>query len=156
MKILYWLGLSILSGLLFRWGGRGGFPYAKAIRRFGCAGVFLALFTLLRGQFSPNLPYLLAYVVTFGLSAWALGTYCSEINDPHDDVDGIEWFLSSFLYGLVALPLTIIGIHWYMILARSLILAITICWLRTRSSKVFVEETGSGILYVLSTPLLFL
>ena len=145
-----------MSGLLFRWGGRGGFPYAKAIRRFGCAGFFLALFTLLRGQFSPNLPYLLAYVVTFGLSAWALGTYCSEVNGSPDDVDGIEWFLSSFLYGLSAIPLTIIGIHWYMILARSLILAITISWLRVRSGNVWKEELGSGILYVLSTPLLLI
>lgn len=153
MKILYWIGLSIISGILYHIAGIGGFRGSKLLRRIGCPACFLALFIALKGL---NWGFWWVYLLTFALSYAALSTYCSTIIAPEDDVCGIEWFMVGWLYGFCSLPMIIIGIHWYMILARALFLAITICWLRTRSSKVFVEEFGSGFLYLISTPLLFL
>ena len=153
MKILYWLGLSILSGLSYRAGGIGGYPMAKLWRRLGCPACFLGLFWALNGL---KWGFWWVYLLTFILNYAALSTYCSTIIAPEDDVCGIEWFMVGWLYGFCSLPMIIIGIHWYMILARALFLAITICWLRVRSGNVWKEELGSGILYVLSTPLLLI
>jgi len=156
VKILLWAGFSIASGVLYRLGGKGGFRHAKGLRRFGCSLLFLSLFIALRGSQGLNLRAILPYCLIYVLNALALSTYCGSLIGSHDDVEGLEWFFSALLTGLAALPLIWIGVHWYMILARAFLLAISIMVVREKTGKVVIEEVFSGVIYCLSVPLLLI
>jgi len=149
VKILLWAGFSIASGVLYRLGGKGGFRHAKGLRRFGCSLLFLSLFIALRGSQGLNLRAILPYMATYALSALALSTY-------HDYCGFDNFWLTGFVYGLAALPLAWVGVHIWVIIVRAILLAISIGWLRARTGKVFIEELGSGFLYLVSLPILLL
>ena len=91
-----------------------------------------------------------AYALTFFLSWGAMSTYFSFLINPPDDVTAPEWFCTGLFYGLAALPLIWIGVHWYAIIGRAITLGLLIMLLRESTGKDFKEEKGSGFLYILS------
>ena len=148
-KIFWVIGISILSGFVYFWGGQGKIPHSKTLRRFICPLLFFALFFALRGFQTLKLAHILPYIVTYILSAVALSTY-------HDYCGFDNFFLAGLGYGLSALPLVWCGIPCNLILARSIILAVTIWAIRIKSGKVFTEEWWSGFLYCASVPILLI
>lgn len=140
------IGLSISSSGLYFAGGQG----FKLARRLGCSLLLLASVCLLLGfSWSGWWVYLLLLIANYG----ALSTY-------HDYLvkDGSEnwlcWTMTGFVYGLACLPLIWLGVHWYAILIRAVVLAIAIPLLRENTVKVEVEELGSGFLYLVTLPLI--
>lgn len=145
-KAIFWMVLSLASGVIYYIAGIGGFKGAKLIRRLGCSLLALGLFLALYGL---NLAYWWAYLLFLGLNWAALSTY-------HDYTGYDNWVLTGLFYGLAALPLIWCGVHWYLIIVRAIFLALSIWWLRSRTGKVFKEEFFSGLLYAGSIPILLL
>ena len=144
MKILWYLGLTALSGFLYWVGGQDWGN--KLARRLGCALIALTLFIIL---FGFKLGHIWAYLGFLILNYFALSSY--------NDWIGYDCFwLTGLFYGLFAFPLVFIGVHWYLMLARAIFLALTIWWLRSRTGNVNKEEIGSGLLYTGSLLILFL
>ena len=149
IKLVIILGASILSGILYYIGGQGKIAHSKAVRRFGCSLLFLALFIALKGVSALQMAYILPYTLTYILNAIALSTY-------HDYIGYDCWWLTGAGYGLAAIPLLWCGIALWAIIGRAIFLALTIWWLRSRTGKVFIEEFFSGFLYCASIPILLI
>ena len=152
-KTLWILGLSILSGALYHISGKGGFKGAKLLRRLLCPLLALGLFFTLK---TPQIRHIWAYLAFLVLNYGALSTYHDYLAPDGSSENWICWIMTGLCYGLAALPLIWCGVHWYLIIARAVILAITIMWLRERTGKVFKEEFFSGLLYTASLPILLL
>ena len=151
MRIFVLLILSLISAVLYRIGGKGGFKNAKAIRRFGCAGVFLIAVWLLSGF---KLTYLWAYILTYILSALALSTYHDYLAPDGKSENWLCWLVTGIVYGLSCFPLIWAGVNYYAIIDRAIALGLAIMLLRERTGKDWLEEAGSGSLYILSVPIL--
>lgn len=147
MKIIWWLGLSIVSGILYRLGGTSA---GTKWRDCGCPLVFLICLWLLKGL---NLGFWWVYLLTFGLMWGSMTTYWKK---KGTDAKWWNWTLTGLFYGLSAFPLIWIGIHGDLILSRSIFLAITIMWLREKTGKDYLEELGSGFLFCASIPILLI
>ena len=145
-KILWWLGLSIACAIAYHIAGKGGFKWAKLIRRLGCSLLALCLFLALKGF---TLGFWWAYGLFIILNYGALSTY-------HDYIGYDCFWLTGLFYGLSALPLVWCGVHLLNILIRSIFLAISIGWIRSKSGKTFTEEFWSGFLYCASVPILLI
>lgn len=148
-KIGLWLGISVVSGAAYHLAGLGGFPGAKLLRRVICPILALYLYISLSGG---SLRLWWAYLAFLALNFGALSTYHDYLAPKGEN--WLSWLATGFIYGLAALPLIWCGAHLWAILGRSVFLAITITWLRTRTGKAFKEEFFSGFLYCATTPLL--
>lgn len=159
VKIALVFLLAFIAGLFYRLGGSAkngkwnDFLKNTKTRDAGCPLLALIALWLLVGF---QLSYWWAYLLTFGLSWGVMTTYFSFLIKPEDDVTAIEWAVTGLFYGVAAFPLIWAGIHWYAIAGRSVALAVAIMWLRERTGKIFKEEKGSGVLYVLSTFILII
>lgn len=149
MIVLYILGLSILSGILYRIGGSGWFKNCKAVRRFGCALLGIIALILLGIKVS-----IYAYVLTFALSAMALSTYNDWLNNG--DENWLCWLVTGALYGLAFIPIALGSGCWIGLIIRSIVLSFGVMLVRELTSKVFVEEFGSGFLFIATIPLLLI
>ena len=145
-KIMWVIGISILSGICYRIGGKGGFKGAKLIRRVLCPLLALSLFLALK---TPQIRHIWGYLAFLILNYGALSTY-------HDYVGFDCWILTGLFYGLAAIPLLWCGVAFWTIIGRAIFLAITIMWLRERTGKVEIEEVGSGFLYCVTIPIFLL
>ncbi len=146
VKILLWLGLSILSGILYRLGGsakRGNwldFARNSKTRDVGCPLVLLGLVWVL---FGLKWHFWWAYLATFGLSWGGLTTYW-------DWLFGYDNFYAhGFFCGLAGIPLLWAGVAWPVILAR-----LTLCTVGMGLWSKFVgndvqEELGRGLFFIL-------
>ena len=135
--------LSVIAAILYRMGGSGHYP--RQARMVGVPLVTtLAVFFM--GVSSPWL------VLCMGLSVGAISTYWDwTMKDK-----SANYFLHGFVYGLACLPLIACGVHWYAILIRSIVLAITMgVWCLIWQWDI-AEETGRGALTVATIPLLLL
>lgn len=150
MKIFLLILLAGISGVLYRIGGKGGFPKAKLIRRAGVPLLcyYPALFVL----FGPNA--WLWGIISAGLLALALTTYHDYLAPDKVTETWLCWLMTGFCYGLVALPLIWTGVHWYAIIGRSITLAGLTMWVSQRSGKVLTEEIWRGALLILTLPIL--
>lgn len=74
-----------------------------------------------------------------------------------DELFGFDnfWF-SGFMVGLGAFPLIWAGVHWYMILARALLLAVLWGGWCAIFKKDTTEEYGRGAFVAATIPLLFI
>ncbi len=159
MIALYIIILAFISAQLFKLGGAekngkwNDFLKNTKTRDAGCPLIALIALWFLNGF---SLSYWWTYLLTFGLSWGAMTTYFSFLVEPEDDVTAIEWFVTGLIYGIAAFPLIWAGIHWYAILGRAITLAFAIMILRERTGKVFKEEKGSGVLYILTVPILLI
>lgn len=150
VKIIIWLILSVTCGIAYHVAGKGGFPNAKLIRRLGCSLLALWLFLAFRG-FTLRLWW--AYLAFLILNYGALTLYHDYLAPDGTSENWLCWLATGATYGLAAFPLIWCGVHWYLIIARSIFLAISIMWLRERTGKVFAEEFFSGLLFCGSIPL---
>jgi len=144
-KFLCWIGLSILNGVLYR---RGGTSKGTKWRDLGCPlvtyGYLLTLWHPVTLQGWGLL--LLAFGLTFG----ALTTY-------FDSIFGYDNFYAhGFATGIACLPLFWVGIPLWLILARSLILALFMgLWSRFWGWDE-MEEWGRGASIILTIPILLI
>jgi len=148
--MIYIFGLAILSSILYRASGHGGFKGAKLLRRIGCAIIFLTAFWIWKGFALANYIY---YFITFILSFLALSTYNDWLTN-----DGSEtwlcWIVTGLLYSLSSLPLIWCGASIYGFILRTVTLALLITWIREKTSNVWIEELSSGFLYVMTVAFL--
>jgi hypothetical protein len=95
---------------------------------------------------------ILLYIATAG----ALTSYWSRLFG----FDNL-WF-HGFMVGVASFPLYFMGVHWWLILARACLLAITIgglnVWINQTKIpfKDWIEELFRGFILVVSLPILFL
>jgi hypothetical protein len=148
MKIIILLILSIISGVLYRMGGKGK-PFNTKYRDLGCPLIALIALWLLVGF---QLSYWWVYFLMFGLMFGALTTYW-------DFLFGFDnyWF-HGFMVGLSTFPLFWLGIYWWAILIYSISLAVSMgIWSKLINWDV-AEEFGRGffITSLLSTLFLLL
>lgn len=151
-KTVVWLVISVISALLYWLGGRSWGN--KAIRRFGCPLVVYGYLWWLK-SFS-GLKSAILLVCAYILTALALSTYHDYLAPDKTSENWLCWLMTGLCYGLAAFPLIWTGIHWYLILIRAIILAITIMWLRERTGKDWLEEMGSGFLLCVTIPILLI
>lgn len=146
--ILKLLGLSIISGILYRLGGIGK-PFDTKYRDLGCP--LIACGALFLFWHPVLIKEWLLLLCSFGFMFGALTTYWDIIYKDSDN-----FWLHGFGVGIALLPLAWAGIHWWTILIRAIVLAITMgSW-----SKFIgwddLEEFGRGFLIVASLPLLLI
>ena len=141
--------LAIISAVLYRVAGMGGFPNAKLIRRLGCPLVFLWAIWL-KGF---SLAYLGVYMGILALSYAAMSTYHDYLNNG--DENWVCWLMTGFVYGLAAFPLVWIGVAWHLILIRAVVLSLaTMLWSEWINWDI-LEGGGRGALYILTVPILY-
>ena len=92
-----------------------------------------------------RLGMLYCYVISFLLTWGALSTYWN-----------FRWFWHGFGIGMGMIPFAFVGIHWWAILLRAVVLGILIKWWSDREDNAVKEEFGRGALMVLTLPIVFL
>lgn len=66
------------------------------------------------------------------------------------------WIITGTAYGLACIPLIWAGVHWYGVLVRSVILGLSVMFLRENTGSDILEETGTGALYILTQPIMYI
>jgi hypothetical protein len=148
-RIIAFVALCLLSGLLYRLGGIGK-PWNTKWRDFGVPVVALAAMLVLGIGASWGLwwLHLISAVLLFG----SLTTYWEHWGS--DDVEWYEWLATGFVYSLAYLPYVWYLDLWIPFLIRTIVLALlTMAWSEV-IDDVDWEERGRGFLIVISLPLL--
>lgn len=128
--ILLILCASLASATLYRMGGSGRYP--RQARVIGIPLLTTALAYLL-GVHSWWL------VLSFGLTIASISTYWDFACNNWDN-----HYLHGFFIGLSAFPIAIVTGHWWLFIARALILAVFMgLWSRLWGWDI-AEETGRG------------
>lgn len=145
MKYLIILALSVLSAIAYRMGGSGN--YNRLWRIMGVSALTIVAVIALLGF---KIAYIWVYVLTFGLLCGSISTYW-------DFLFGFDnfWF-HGFMLGVACFLLYFLGVHWYAILIRSLVLAIFMGVWCLVFSKDITEECGRGAVLVATIPLLLI
>ena len=147
LKVLVWLIASVLGAILYRMGGSEKFD--TLFRDLGVSLITLLLLGFLGLRFSWF------YVLVFGLQWGALSTYRYFLHKPVD----YYWYyysLHGFMIGLACFPLYWVGFHWYSILGRTLLMAITMgIWSHFQEDAI-KEELGRGFIVTSTIPLLLI
>ncbi len=112
--------ISILAGILGRMGGTS--KYDTLYRDLGIPALFI-VYQWFTKHSVINIPYFITFVFFYG----SLTTYWDELfnkpGTPGNQHKHNFWF-SGFMVGLSNLPLVWIGVSWYFILIKAIILAI--------------------------------
>ena len=142
VKILVIVGLSILSGILYRMGGTGGKWYLNTkVRDIGCAVCGLAGMVVLFDN--PWWIHVISGVALFG----ALTTYL-------DSIFGYDNFwVHGLIVGIAYLPYAIVGGAWIGFILRCAVISVAMGLVSKFSSKDTVEEVGRGSTIPATTPL---
>lgn len=147
MKWLWYALLTVVSGVLYRLGGW----IQTKIRDFGCA-LLVCIAYLVFGMLTDSIWVNIAvYLACFGATFGSLTTYWKKKGEP---AKWWNWAITGFVYGLSALPLLFVGVHWYMILIRSIALSASVVAVSEITSVDFIEEFGRGALLIATVPLL--
>jgi len=149
MAITVILG-SIASAILYRCGGVGK-PYDTKYRDWGCSLITLITICLLNTKLVVISNWLV-FTISFLLSWGALSTYWKK----SADAKWINWFFHGFGIGLSSIPFAWIGIAWWLILIRAVVLGITMMLVSEWNDNPVWEECGRGALIVLTLPILFI
>ena len=147
MAITIILG-AIISAVAYRMGGSD--TYNPKWRDWGCSLIPMVVLYHIYGKLT--LVNVILYLLTFLLSWGALSTYWKK----GADAKAINWFFHGFGIGLSSIPFAWIGIAWWLILLRAVVLGITMMAVSELSDNVYVEECGRGALIVLTLPILFI
>ena len=153
-KILATIGLTLLSGWLYRAGGQG-HPYNTKYRDFGvplCA----VLTMLIWGMAMSWWCWLITFLLMFG-SMTTYHKWASRlIGYTDDDVHWISWLVTGFVYGLTAILYTLQSGNWLGFGIRTIFLALfTMIW-SVLIDDVEYEERGRGWAFNGSLPLLLI
>ena len=127
--------LSVISGILYRLGGweKGNTKF----RDIGCPLVAVLSLWLLHGA---HWNYWWAYLLIFGLMFLALTTYWDKLFKEDN------FYMHGYMIGLSTFPLIWLGIHWYIIMIYSILLAITMGLWSKWIKRDWLEEFGRGFL----------
>lgn len=151
MNIFIIIILIILCSILYRIGGKGGFPHAKLIRRLGCPAPMLAIF-LIRHGFHVETLWL--YILSYILSSLSLTTYHDYLAPDKSSENWKCWAMTGACYSLSVFPLLWCGTNIQLFILRTVALSLfTMIWSEAISWDT-AEEIGRGILY--SSTVLFL
>lgn len=132
---------AILSGVLYRIGGRGGFANAKQVRRIGCPLVVLGTIALM-GVSAPWWCWLLSFLLMYASNSY------------FDFIDGTDnYYLHGFFFGLSLLPFLGV-IAWWSIVIRAIVLGLFMGLWCKYNYDVLMEEGGRGASISLTLPLL--
>ena len=98
------------------------------------------------------------YAISFLLHWSALSTYHKWLNKYfHKSTDNSHWFnwiAHGIGIGLAMFPFAWIGIAWWLILIRTIVLCISIMtWSELNDNAVW-EECGRGVLIIVTLPIL--
>lgn len=145
--IISLLVLTLLSALLYRAGGYGK-PFKTWMRDWVIPVLIYTWFLIFHKP--PVWWGYLMWVPAIALTGGALTTYL-------DSIFGYDNFWAAgFLVGLAAFPMIWVGVTWWVILARAVLLGV----LWGGWCKIFgndwVEECGRGAFIALTLPLLFI
>ena len=145
-KLIIVLVCAVLSSIFYRFGGIGK-PFASWNRDWVCPAFALFAFYALGLHAGAWYKVIFVYVCTYGMMGGALSTY-------HDYLAGgkknsLTWFVTGLFYGLACLPFIFIGVAWWLIVARAIILGLaTMAW-SDHINDATTEELGRGMLFVL-------
>ena len=145
--MIYIIGLSVLSAILYRVSGEGGFKGAKLIRRLGCPLTILVSFWILKGFVLFDCGW---YLLTYLLSLMVISTYNDWLAPDGKSENWLSWLVTGLLYGLSAIPLVWCGVSWGFIILRTVLLIILITFISEKSNNVWVEELGRGFLFTIT------
>jgi len=143
------IGLSILSGILYRMGGTGGGPwyFNTKMRDFGCPAVCMGGMFLM---YHTTLPWW-SHVFAFGLLFAALTTYWDFMFKNVDN----HW-MHGFMCGLSYFPYAIATMGWVGFGVRCIAVAILMGLVSVLSENDIVEEVGRGASLPATLPLLLI
>ena len=151
-KVLLLIIISIVSGVLYRMGGKGGgkWYFDSKARDVGC----MLLNTLTLFIFGLN-GHWWQWLVSMILTVLAYTTYHKWLNPlfghNKDDVHWYGWFMHGFALGFA---LIIFYQHFKLVLLRSFVLGLfTMVW-STVISNDNLEEWGRGFLVNITIPIL--
>lgn len=150
IKLLGWLGLSVLSAILYRMGGSD--KYKTLWRDIGCALCLLLLLILL-GGFVYNIKTLICLALTTLLTYGSLTTYFKK---KGTDVKWYNWIIVGVMWGVAALPYAYATQHWWGAILRTMFLGVAVCVWSEFEGNAVKEELGRGFLLVSSVPLLLI
>jgi hypothetical protein len=94
-------------------------------------------------------PYAISFLLTWG----ALTTYWKK---KGTDARWFNWLAHGAGVGLAAIPFAWIGISWWLILIRAIVLGLTIMIWSENNDNAVKEELGRGFLIVATLPILFI
>lgn len=152
-KIVWVIGISILSGACYRAGGSAkkgnwlDFMRNSKVRDIGCSLLSLGLFI---GQKGANWGYFWLYVIAFGLSWGFLTTYWDFITGKDN------FYLHGLFCGLAFIPLHWIGLSWGVIGIRAIVCAILMGLWSAWQGNDIKEEFGRGFILTVTLPILLL
>lgn len=72
------------------------------------------------------------------------------------DAYWFNWLAHGFFVGLASLPVIYLGISWYLIVLRGIVLGLTMMIISENSKNVLFEEMGRGSLIILTLPILLI
>jgi len=144
---MIWLILCLISGLFYHLGGLGAdgkkkYKWAPAWlfnrqwRLSGCSAIFLIALGL------PLTRHPWIYLITFIATLGALAEYWKK----GVDMKAKHWFFHGLAIGLASIPLAWIGLHWWLIIARAIVLGLLMMWISERTKSAWLEECTRGFL----------
>jgi len=103
---------------------------------------------------------LYCFLASFILTALGLSTYHKWLNKyfnkSTDDSHYFNWLAHGLGIGLALLPVIYLGISWYLIVLRAVVLGLSIMvWSELNDNAVW-EECGRGAIIILTIPILFI
>jgi hypothetical protein len=155
MNIVPWVISTGVSAILYRAGGMSKEDTAnpkwipKFMRRSWVRDWLIPFFALgilwlLTGKLS------VLYISCYALMGLATSTYWEHLFKKHN------FYFHGFMIGLGIIPLIWVGIHWYSIVIRAIIMALSMgLWCKWQSNDV-AEEMGRGAIITATIPLLLL
>jgi hypothetical protein len=152
-KIIWVIGLSILSGICYRLGGSAkkgnwlDFARNSKTRDVGCSLLSLGLFI---GQKGVNLSFWWLYAIAFGASWGFLTTYWDFITGEDN------FYLHGLFCGLAFIPLHWVGLSWWVIGIRAIACAVLMGIWSALIGWDIAEEFGRGFILTISIPLLLI
>ena len=155
INLLVILLATIASSILYRAGGLAKdsteCPWIpKWMRKSWARDWLIPMVCLIAIWLTCHIKITLWWLLFYGLTGASLTTYL-------DSIFGFDNFWAAgFLVGISTFPLIFCGLHWYMVLARALVLAVLWGGWCAIFKNATVEELGRGAFITLTIPLLLI
>lgn len=155
MTLLYVVLLSVLSGVLYRAGGKGGKWYLNTkMRDWGVPIISICSLKLL-GFDLPIWGWVIYFLAAFG----SMTTYWEHWGG--EGVEWYEWLLTGVMYGVALLPVVVYSGTWWQFVVRIILMGAFVPLLNKYAYKIHrktdvVEEAGRGFMFNISKLLLII